>query len=434
MHLLSVFSLRNRALIALITIVVGVFGGLALTHPQAGAHPLDRVPAARRRHDLPRRLARGRQQRRLDADRDGDPGRPRARVARPRPEHRRTRRSSGVVHLRHRPRDRRAEDHAGDQPHQVASCPTASTRRCITGSIDDFPVIQLAVTELPRRPQTIAGAARGDRSSPTLEDARRASATRSSSAASASASPSRPTTAALAAAGFTQQAIRDALDAERRAAPGRRRSPRTTRPSPCRPARRSPRSTTSRRCRSCRRRRAVPGRSVTIARCRDRRDRRRPGHRHLARRRRARAHDRRHQDARRQHRRRCRSACATLLPELEEALGGNTKFTVVFDQAPFIEQSIEASPRGPARPRLRRASSSWCSCCRCARRSSPRSRSRRRVLITFIGMQASGYSLNILTLGALTIAIGRVVDDSIVVIENIKRHITLGERQAGRRS
>ena len=44
------------------------------------------------------------------------------------------------------------------------------------------------------------------------------------------------------------------------------------------------------------------------------------------------------------------------------------------------------------------------------------------VLITFIGMQAFGYSLNILTLGALTIAIGRVVDDSIVVIENIKRH------------
>lgn len=31
MHLLSVFSLRNRALIALVTIVVGIFGGLALT-------------------------------------------------------------------------------------------------------------------------------------------------------------------------------------------------------------------------------------------------------------------------------------------------------------------------------------------------------------------------------------------------------------------
>jgi hypothetical protein len=30
-HLLSVFSLRNRALIALITIVVAVFGGISLT-------------------------------------------------------------------------------------------------------------------------------------------------------------------------------------------------------------------------------------------------------------------------------------------------------------------------------------------------------------------------------------------------------------------
>jgi HAE1 family hydrophobic/amphiphilic exporter-1 len=30
-HLLSVFSLRNRALIALVTIVVGVYGALALT-------------------------------------------------------------------------------------------------------------------------------------------------------------------------------------------------------------------------------------------------------------------------------------------------------------------------------------------------------------------------------------------------------------------
>ena len=45
------------------------------------------------------------------------------------------------------------------------------------------------------------------------------------------------------------------------------------------------------------------------------------------------------------------------------------------------------------------------------------------MLITFIGLQAAGYTLNILTLGALTIAIGRVVDDSIVVIENIKRHL-----------
>ena len=52
------------------------------------------------------------------------------------------------------------------------------------------------------------------------------------------------------------------------------------------------------------------------------------------------------------------------------------------------------------------------------------------VLITFIGLQAADYTLNILTLGALTIAIGRVVDDSIVVIENIKRHLVAGVDKA----
>lgn len=49
------------------------------------------------------------------------------------------------------------------------------------------------------------------------------------------------------------------------------------------------------------------------------------------------------------------------------------------------------------------------------------------VLITFIGLSGLGYSLNLLTLSALTIAIGRVVDDSIVVIENINRHLSYGE-------
>jgi Cu/Ag efflux pump CusA len=33
------------------------------------------------------------------------------------------------------------------------------------------------------------------------------------------------------------------------------------------------------------------------------------------------------------------------------------------------------------------------------------------------------------TIGAVTISIGRVVDDSIVVVENIKRHIELGEEK-----
>ena len=118
-----------------------------------------------------------------------------------------------------------------------------------------------------------------------------------------------------------------------------------------------------------------------------------------------------------------------LIPELEKALGQNTKFTIAFDQAPFIEESINSlATEGllglafavivillfllSVRSTLVTAISIPAS-----------------VLITFIGMQAAGYTLNIITLGALTIAIGRVVDDSIVVIENIKRHIGLGEEK-----
>lgn len=39
----------------------------------------------------------------------------------------------------------------------------------------------------------------------------------------------------------------------------------------------------------------------------------------------------------------------------------------------------------------------------------------------------SGFSLNMMTLAGLAIAIGRVVDDGIVVLENMYRHILAGE-------
>ncbi|MEU5705012.1 efflux RND transporter permease subunit [Streptomyces aurantiacus] len=51
------------------------------------------------------------------------------------------------------------------------------------------------------------------------------------------------------------------------------------------------------------------------------------------------------------------------------------------------------------------------------------------VVLALIVLWIRGESLNILTLGALTIAIGRVVDDSIVVLENIKRHLGYGEER-----
>lgn len=49
------------------------------------------------------------------------------------------------------------------------------------------------------------------------------------------------------------------------------------------------------------------------------------------------------------------------------------------------------------------------------------------VVATFIVMAAMGYTINILTLLGLVLAIGLVVDDAIVVLENIYRRIEMGE-------
>lgn len=116
------------------------------------------------------------------------------------------------------------------------------------------------------------------------------------------------------------------------------------------------------------------------------------------------------------------------LADLEQQLGDVTIVTV-FDQAPFVEKSLEnLTTEGllglgfailiillfllSVRSTLVTAI------------SIPTS-----VLITFIGLSGFDYSLNLFTLSALTIAIGRVVDDSIVVIENINRHLSYGEEK-----
>ena len=115
------------------------------------------------------------------------------------------------------------------------------------------------------------------------------------------------------------------------------------------------------------------------------------------------------------------------LPQLASALGGGAALTIVFDQAPFVEKSIEGLTSEGAlgllfavlviliflfslRSTLVTAVSIPLS-----------------VLVALIALWIGDYSLNVLTLGGLTIAIGRVVDDSIVVLENIKRHLSYGE-------
>ena len=51
------------------------------------------------------------------------------------------------------------------------------------------------------------------------------------------------------------------------------------------------------------------------------------------------------------------------------------------------------------------------------------------VISSFILMDALGFSLNMLTLMALSLSIGILIDDAIVVIENIVRHREMGEDQ-----
>ncbi|WP_083903560.1 efflux RND transporter permease subunit [Nocardiopsis alkaliphila] len=118
-----------------------------------------------------------------------------------------------------------------------------------------------------------------------------------------------------------------------------------------------------------------------------------------------------------------------VIDEQSELLGDDVELAVVFDQAPFINDSItdmfEAGGYGLAAAvivilvfMLSIRSTLVVSV------SIPVS-----VLVAFIGMQAFGFTLNMLTLAAITIAIGRVVDDSIVVLENIRRHMDYGKER-----
>ena len=117
------------------------------------------------------------------------------------------------------------------------------------------------------------------------------------------------------------------------------------------------------------------------------------------------------------------------IEEIKEKLGGNVEIYAVFDQGPFVEKQLENLTiegtlgltfailiilvfLGSIRSTLVTAI------------SIPTS-----LLVTFAGLLVSDYSLNLFTLSALTIAVGRVVDDSIVVIENINRHLSYGEEK-----
>ncbi|HLX40774.1 MAG TPA: efflux RND transporter permease subunit, partial [Ktedonobacteraceae bacterium] len=117
------------------------------------------------------------------------------------------------------------------------------------------------------------------------------------------------------------------------------------------------------------------------------------------------------------------------LSSFESKLGNGAKITVVSDQAPTINSAISSLVREgligalfaiiviliflfSIRSTLVTAISIPLS-----------------IIIALIGIWIGNYTLNLFTLGGLTIAIGRVVDDSIVVLENIFRHMNNGEEK-----
>jgi len=121
------------------------------------------------------------------------------------------------------------------------------------------------------------------------------------------------------------------------------------------------------------------------------------------------------------------NAIADVLPGIEKELGGQTTVLPVIDQSIFIKDSIRSLLQEGLVGALFAIIviwvflRSWRSTV-VAGLSIPLS-----VVGALILLWSRGNSLNMLTLGGLTIAIGRVIDDSIVVIENIYRHLQEGD-------
>ena len=115
------------------------------------------------------------------------------------------------------------------------------------------------------------------------------------------------------------------------------------------------------------------------------------------------------------------------MPELEEQLPPNLKVSIAYDATRFIQASIDEVVKTLGEAVLIVIVVVFLFL-----------GAFRSVLIpvvtiplSMIGvlffMQAMGYSINLLTLLAMVLAIGLVVDDAIVVVENIHRHIEEGK-------
>jgi HAE1 family hydrophobic/amphiphilic exporter-1 len=121
-------------------------------------------------------------------------------------------------------------------------------------------------------------------------------------------------------------------------------------------------------------------------------------------------------------------AIRKVLPQFQETLPPAITMEVVFDRSQMIRASINdvqttlliagALVVGVIFVFLRRVSATLI----------PSLALPIAVIATFAGMSAFGYNLDNLSLMALTLSVGFVVDDAIVMLENIVRHIEMGEK------
>ncbi|HLX03423.1 MAG TPA: efflux RND transporter permease subunit [Trinickia sp.] len=120
------------------------------------------------------------------------------------------------------------------------------------------------------------------------------------------------------------------------------------------------------------------------------------------------------------------STLRDLLPGAQASLPPDLKITPLFDQSVFVKASIAGVIREAAIAAALTAAmillflGNWRSTCIIAV-SIPLS-----ILSSILALHALGQTINIMTLGGLALAVGILVDDATVTIENIERHLHMG--------
>ncbi|WP_025599900.1 efflux RND transporter permease subunit [Burkholderia sp. WSM2230] len=115
-----------------------------------------------------------------------------------------------------------------------------------------------------------------------------------------------------------------------------------------------------------------------------------------------------------------------LLPAARAALPPDLNITALFDQSVFVKAAVEGVVREAVVAAALTAAmillflGNWRSTCIIAI-SIPLS-----ILSSLIALHALGQTINIMTLGGLALAVGILVDDATVTIENIERHLHMG--------